>query len=160
MLVDASAIVAVLVAESDAPTLEARLDQAGHIFTSPVAIYEAILGIARVLNVSVAVAQAEVDNFIAETGAQVISINGEIGRGAIRAFERYGRGRHPARLNMGDCFAYACARSLDVPLLFKGDDFPQTDIAWCEPHPLTNPAALRPAMRPKTAPAISPVPLA
>ena len=52
----------------------------------------------------------------------------EIGRNALSAFERYGRGRHPAALNMGDCFAYACARQLDIPLLFKGDDFPLTDI--------------------------------
>ena len=49
-------------------------------------------------------------------------------RRAIRAFERFGRGRHPARLNMGDCFAYACAEDLGLPLLFKGEDFPLTDI--------------------------------
>ncbi len=129
MFVDASAIVAILVGEGDGPALEARLDQPGAVFTSPIAIYEAVLGIVRILNVSVPVAQAEVDNFVGEAGAQVVSITAEIGRGAIRAFERFGRGRHPARLNMGDCFAYACARSLDVPLLFKGDDFSQTDIA-------------------------------
>lgn len=53
----------------------------------------------------------------------------EIGGGAVSAFERFGKGRHRAALNMGDCFAYACARSADVPLLFKGNDFPRTDIA-------------------------------
>jgi len=47
---------------------------------------------------------------------------------AIDAFERFGKGRHPAALNFGDCFAYACARRFGVPLLYKGDDFPQTDI--------------------------------
>jgi ribonuclease VapC len=129
MFVDASAIVAILVLEDDGPALQIRLGQADRIHTSPVAIYEAVLGIARILNVSVAAAQAAVDNFIAETGAQMLSITAEIGREAIRAFERFGRGRHPARLNMGDCFAYACARALGVPLLFKGDDFSQTDIA-------------------------------
>lgn len=129
MFVDASAIVAILAGEGDGSALEARLDQAGPISTSPVAIYEAVLGIARVLNVSVAVARAEVENFLAEAGARIIPIPPEIGRCAIRAFDRFGRGRHPARLNMGDCFAYACARSLDAPLLFKGDDFSQTDIA-------------------------------
>ena len=128
MFVDASAIVAILAREGEGPAFEARLDQPGPTSTSPVAIYEAVLGIARVLNVSIAVAQAEVDNFVAESGAQIIPITAEIGRGAIRAFERYGRGRHPARLNMGDCFAYACARSLDMPLLFKRDNFAQTDI--------------------------------
>jgi len=92
MFVDASAIVAILVGEGDGPALEARLDQPGAVFTSPIAIYEAVLGIVRILNVSVLVAQAEVDNFVGEAGAQVVSISAEIGRGAIRAFERFGRG--------------------------------------------------------------------
>jgi uncharacterized protein with PIN domain len=69
------------------------------------------------------------DDFLSAMRVEIIPITPDIGRGAIRAFERFGRGQHPARLNMGDCFAYACARSLDVPLLFKGDDFSQTDIA-------------------------------
>ena len=47
---------------------------------------------------------------------------------ALEAHARFGRGRHPARLNMGDCFAYACARSRGVPLLYKGEDFALTDI--------------------------------
>jgi ribonuclease VapC len=47
---------------------------------------------------------------------------------ALEAFDRFGKGRHPAGLNMGDCFAYACAHALGVPLLFKGDDFARTDL--------------------------------
>jgi ribonuclease VapC len=47
---------------------------------------------------------------------------------ALQAYLDFGKGRHPARLNLGDCFAYALARSLDAPLLFKGDDFARTDI--------------------------------
>ena len=47
---------------------------------------------------------------------------------AIDAYARFGKGRHPAGLNFGDCFAYACARHFDVPLLYKGDDFALTDI--------------------------------
>jgi ribonuclease VapC len=46
----------------------------------------------------------------------------------LRAYARYGKGRHPAALNMGDCFAYACARQLATSLLCKGKDFPRTDI--------------------------------
>jgi ribonuclease VapC len=53
----------------------------------------------------------------------------EIGHAALQAFARYGRGRHPAQLNMGDCFAYACARARNVQLLYKGDDFARTDLA-------------------------------
>jgi ribonuclease VapC len=47
---------------------------------------------------------------------------------AIQAFERFGKGRHPAQLNMGDCFAYTCALAQGAPLLFKGDDFSKTDV--------------------------------
>ncbi len=63
------------------------------------------------------------------TKRQIVPITAEIGRMAVEAFARFGRGNHPARLNLGDCFAYACARNLGVPLLFKGTDFSQTDIA-------------------------------
>ena len=70
-----------------------------------------------------------IDGFIERTPVEIIPITAEIGRIAIDAFARFGRGNHPARLNMGDCFAYACARSLGVPLLAKGGDFAQTDVA-------------------------------
>jgi len=129
MFIDASAIVGILLREVDAEALQTRLEQADRRFTSAIAIYEASLGIARVLRIPVAIAAAEVDNFISGADVQVIAITAEIGRGAIGAFERFGRGRHPAALNLGDCFAYACARALAVPLLFKGGDFAQTDIA-------------------------------
>jgi ribonuclease VapC len=128
MFVDASAIVAVIVSEPDATHLETRLATAERSYTSAVATYEATLGIARVLNISIGNAGSLVDDLLSQIHAEIIPITAEIGRGAIRAFERFGRGRHPARLNMGNCFSYACARSLDVPLLFKGDDFAQTDV--------------------------------
>jgi ribonuclease VapC len=129
MFVDASAIVAILVPEEDGPMLSALLDSADTIHTSPIAIYEAALAIARRRTISLAEAEEAVGTFIGSSGAQIIPITAEIGRGAIAAFERFGRGRHPAALNMGDCFAYASARSLGVPLLYKGDDFSRTDIA-------------------------------
>jgi ribonuclease VapC len=129
MFVDASAIVAIVAPEEDGPALSARIDRAGQVQTSPLAIYEATLAVARRLDMPVAVAVGAVDTFLRQTGVEIIPITAEIGRAALAAFERYGRGRHPARLNMGDCFAYACARTLGVPLLYKGDDFAQTDIA-------------------------------
>jgi ribonuclease VapC len=58
----------------------------------------------------------------------VIAVPPKAAAGAIDAFDRFGKGRHPAGLNFGDCFAYACARSYRMPLLFKGNDFPLTDI--------------------------------
>ena len=74
------------------------------------------------------VAERSVDIFIEQTDAQIIEITAEIGRNAVQAFNTFGRGRHKAGLNMGDCFAYACAKAHDLPLLFKGNDFPYTDI--------------------------------
>jgi ribonuclease VapC len=129
MFVDASAMIGILAKEIDAPSLSARLGRADRIVTSPIAIYEAVLGLARARNMSVSDATRAVDNFLTDFRPEIISISPEIGRAAINAFDRFGRGRHAARLNMGDCFAYACARAQDVPLLFKGDDFSQTDIA-------------------------------
>jgi ribonuclease VapC len=129
MFVDAPALVGILARETDAPIFADRLREAERVFTSPVAIYEAVLGLARARNMSIGDAERAVANFLSAAHAEIIPISPEIGRGAISAFDRFGRGRHPARLNMGDCFAYACAKSLAVPLLFKGDDFSQTDVA-------------------------------
>src|SRR3984893_14664305 len=129
MFVDASAIVGILAREVDGPNLAARVTQADRLFTSPLAIYEVVLGLARSRNMAIDDDQTAVSDFLTGRRAEIVSITEEFGRDAIRAFDRFGRGRHPARLNMGDCFAYACARSLAVPLLFKGDDFSQTDIA-------------------------------
>jgi ribonuclease VapC len=128
MFLDASAIVAILLEESDAASLAKRIEQSAQPYTSPIAVYEAVAGVARRLNVTIPAAGASLDRFLASARVQIVPITAEIGRGALSAFERFGRGRHRAALNMGDCFAYACARQLDLPLLFKGDDFPLTDI--------------------------------
>jgi ribonuclease VapC len=129
MFVDASAIIAIVTDEAERADFEARLESADRVYTSPLAVYEAVMGITRIRRLPIAEAQSALDRFISEVSAELVPISPEIGRGAINAFDRFGRGRHAARLNMGDCFAYACARALDVPLLFKGDDFSQTDIA-------------------------------
>ena len=128
MFLDASAMVAILVEESDAASLASRLEQSPQPYTSPMAVYEAVAAVARRLNVTIGAAETSLDRFLESARVQVVPITAEIGRFALSAFDRYGRGRHPAALDMGDCFAYACARRLDMPLLFKGDDFPLTDI--------------------------------
>lgn len=128
MFIDASALVAILAREAEAADFSRRARQAIVRYTSPMAIYEAVLAVSRVRRVSVDRAENLVERLLAVAMIQNISITPEIGRLAIEAFARYGRGNHPARLNMGNCFAYACARSLDVPLLCKGGDFAQTDI--------------------------------
>src|SRR5579872_363336 len=128
MFLDASAMIAILARESDASAIAARLDQAGKAYTSPVAVYEATLGVARIANAPMASARELLQKFLDEIEAEIVPITLELADGAIAAFARFGKGRHAAGLNMGDCFAYACARHLQVPLLFKGNDFPLTDV--------------------------------
>lgn len=129
MFVDASALVALLLAEPDSPALAERLGNAGRACTSPLALFETIAAVMARRKISRAEAEDHVDALLDKTGMDVIAITPEIGRLALEAFERYGKGRgHRAQLNMGDCFSYACARHLRVPLLYKGEDFARTDI--------------------------------
>jgi ribonuclease VapC len=70
----------------------------------------------------------DLDLLIERAGVEFVPVDREQGSLARRAFSRFGKGRHPAGLNYGDCFAYALARHLGEPLLFKGDDFVKTDV--------------------------------
>ena len=87
MFVDASALVGILAREIDAPTLAGRVGEAERVFTSPVAIYEAVLGLARARNMSIGDAERVVANFLSAAHAEIIPITPEIGRGAISALQ-------------------------------------------------------------------------
>ena len=129
MFIDASAIVAIISFEADADRLADILDGARSPITSPIAVFEAILGISRKHPTSVENAEAIIRRFLDQTGTRIVPISAAAGFEALAAHARFGRGRgHPAKLNMGDCFAYAVAKAHDVPLLFTGNDFPHTDI--------------------------------
>lgn len=128
MFVDASAAIAIIAAESDSESLLARLRKAERVFASPMVVWEAAVGLAKQKRCPLEEAEAMVGELLQAAGADLIAIDAEIGREAIRASRLYGKGRHDARLNFGDCFAYACAKVLNVPLLAKGNDFPLTDI--------------------------------
>lgn len=128
IFVDASAIVAMLAPEDDGPAFAAKIEGADGILASPVAIWEAVIALARIRRSPIGVAERSVSDFLEDVAAETIPIDAAIGKAAIDAFARYGKGRHPAALNMGDCFAYACARRHNLPLLAKGDDFNRTDI--------------------------------
>ncbi|MET3411242.1 type II toxin-antitoxin system VapC family toxin [Methylobacterium sp. 1030] len=128
MFVDASALVAILTAEPERPVLLDCLDGAVTPLTSGLAIFEAVIAVARKKAMSVADAEAEVAELIRIAGLRIVPIAEAVSAQAVTAHARYGKGRHPARLNLGDCFAYACAQVHGVPLLYVGDDFPQTDI--------------------------------
>ena len=69
-----------------------------------------------------------VDNFVADYEIDIIPFDAALSDLAFEAYGRYGKGRHPARLNMGDCAAYALAKARGWPLLYKGEDFSGTDI--------------------------------
>lgn len=128
MFVDASALVAILTAEPERPVLLSCLDGAVTPRTSGLAVFGAAVAVARKKAMSVADAEAEVAEFIRLAGLRIVPIAEAESALALAAYARYGKGRHPARLNLGDCFAYACARVHDVSLLYVGNDFAQTDI--------------------------------
>ena len=128
MFVDASALVAMLVSEEEAPSLFKRLEAAETRLTSAMAVWEASVAVSRILHRSIKAAESEVNALLRLLEIEGVTVPASIASGALDAFDRYGKGRHPAQLNFGDCFAYACARHFGQPLLFKGDDFTRTDI--------------------------------
>lgn len=137
MFLDASAIVAILAREPDAQRyIEAIERSLGSLIVSPLAVFEATTGLARAKSRgppatadTINAARAVVLAFLEANSVRQTTVSPEIGLGALDAAGRFGRVvGHPADLNFGDCFAYACAKAHRVPLLFKGDDFGQTDV--------------------------------
>ena len=128
MFVDASALTAILVGEGDAAELLARLQSRDKRVTSPLAVWETAIAVARVLGLEIEEAHRAVEEFMELAVIEVVAVSAESRAAAIAAYARYGKSRHPAALNFGDCFAYACSRQERVPLLYKGSDFAQTDI--------------------------------
>ena len=128
IFIDASAIVAILTDEDEAATLIEAIEAASERFTSPLAMFEATLGICRKRHASVSEAYEDIVQFLAIAGVQNVAIASSDAKTALDAFSRFGKGcGHPAQLNMGDCFAYAMAASREAALLFKGNDFNQTE---------------------------------
>jgi len=129
MFIDASAIVAILTREPEADALADVLESARSPITSPIAMFEAALGICRKRHASVEEAEEDVREFLGVAGVRTASTTEREAETALAAFSRYGRGRgHPAQLNLGDCFAYAMAKNHRTALLFKGEDLDKTDI--------------------------------
>lgn len=129
MFVDASAIVAILNREPEADTFADAIERSAAPVTSPIAVFEATLGLCRLRHAAVEEAAADVAEFLGVAAIRCLPIASEEADTALVAAARYGKGRgHPAQLNLGDCFAYAMARNRRIPLLFKGDDFTKTDI--------------------------------
>lgn len=125
MVLDTSALVAVLFAEPEARAFAEAIAADGRRLLSAANLVEAsILVEAR----RGEPAGRELDLLIHRAGVLVTALDQRQAEEARRAWRRFGRGRHPAGLNYGDCFAYALARSSGEPLLSKGDDFAKTDV--------------------------------
>lgn len=128
IFVDASALTALIGDEPMADRVLCCLESDADFFTSPVAIYETALAIARIADYSVAEAMTEVRNLLSRARIAVEALADTHATEALDAFSRFGKGRHPAGLNMGDCFAYASAKLRDASILFVGNDFSRTDL--------------------------------
>lgn len=129
IFVDASALVAITRAETERVALLDRYTQFERGLWSPMACWEAVSALASSYSMPIAEALAEVRHTAATLRLALVDIGEDELDAALEAYQRYGkRSGHPARLNMGDCFAYACARTNKASLLYKGDDFLQTDL--------------------------------
>ena len=124
MVVDSSAVMSVLRRESDAPALAAAIEEAAVRLISAGTVLE--LGM---LAESRGTAGArELDDFLYRSQFEIVAFDAEQATLAREAFRRFGKRRHPARLNFGDCIVYALSKASGEPLLFKGDDFAKTDV--------------------------------
>jgi ribonuclease VapC len=125
MVVDTSALLAILLKEADADRFLDRILDAEHVRLSAATAVELnLVAISR----GGAAAVQEVDLLLERCGAEIVPVHGDQVVLARNAFLTFGKGRHPAKLNFGDCFSYALAKAYREPLLYKGSDFAQTDI--------------------------------
>jgi ribonuclease VapC len=125
---DASAFVAIIAREDGFEGLAAALEGEAEIYCSAISIWETVAALVRSYQYSVPDARRVVSNYIGDLGFKYVPMGQRENDLALDAFGRFGRGRHKAALNMGDCFAYACAKANSAKLLFKGGDFALTDI--------------------------------
>jgi len=130
MFVDASALCAIMLDEPERAFFEQRLAIAVDPVTSPIAIWETVRAMIREIDIDTLEANRRLGAYLDLVGVDLVTVGKLEADAAVEALGRFGKGRHPARLNIGDCFAYACARVHEQPLLFKGNDFSQTDIEW------------------------------
>lgn len=126
MVIDTSALLAILQDEPERRSFNEAIEAAE----------SRVMSVANYVEVSIVVESRhgaeglrELDRFVDRAGIELVGVDVGQGKIARDAFSRFGKGRHPAALNFGDCFAYALARILAQPLLFNGDDFSKTDLA-------------------------------
>lgn len=130
IVIDTSAMIAILRKEPERDLFADLIGEADAAFFSAVGYLEAsmvLVGRGRRRRA------AELDNLMDELAVELVAFDEQQAKISQDAFIRFGKGRHPAGLNFGDCISYALARSRGLPLLYKGDDFAKTDIASAMP---------------------------
>ncbi|MEJ2623917.1 MAG: type II toxin-antitoxin system VapC family toxin [Pseudolabrys sp.] len=126
IVLDTSVIIAVLFEEPDALAFVDKIKSADACSSSAATLFEVGIVLARQAG---STDDGAIQEFLASGSVQVIPFDAVQSAIARETYRRFGQGSgHPARLNFGDCFAYALANALDAPLLFKGDDFGHTDV--------------------------------
>lgn len=125
MVIDTSAIIAILLGEPEDAAFARMIASSSSRLMSAVSWVECSMVMGGRQGTA---GLADLDRLIARARIELSPVQLPHAELARAAFLRFGRGRHPARLNCGDCFAYALAKATDEPLLFKGDDFGLTDI--------------------------------
>jgi ribonuclease VapC len=125
VILDTSAIIAVLFEEPEAAVFARAMNEADRLaIAAPTLLEATIVGEGRTRPGM----RDKLDALLAEVQPEIVAFTAAHAEIARDGWRRFGKGRHPAALNLGDCFAYALARERDEPLLFKGRDFAQTDV--------------------------------
>lgn len=131
IFIDTSVFVAILASEADRAGFEVEIGGAGRRLTSSVVRLETAIVLASKVDISPRAAEGQFEKFLITSDIEEVAIDKTIARYAVDCFQRFGKGRHPARLNFADCLSYASAKNFGARLLFKGKDFAQTDAnAW------------------------------
>jgi ribonuclease VapC len=132
MVIDSSAIIAIVLNEPEADRFQSALKSDRKRLVSAASVLESSIVLEHRFGEE---GDRLLDHLIAGLAIEIVSVNLEQLAAARVAHHRFGRGRHKARLNFGDCFSYALAKVSGEPLLYKGNDFALTDLAAISPPP-------------------------
>ena len=125
IVIDTSAIIAILKEEADAKSFAEIIIDSEHCFFSAVGFFEASMVLIGRGSPELA---DGLDALVEQTGIAIVPVDRQLASDSRAAFIRFGKGRHPAALNFGDCVSYALAQARGLPLLYKGGDFAKTDV--------------------------------
>jgi ribonuclease VapC len=128
MVIDSSALIAILCDEPERSDFNRKIEADSRRLISTASVLETSIVLEKRYGEE---AYRELDFFLLKAAIEIRPFDAEQLEIARHAYRQYGKGRHPANLNYGDCFSYALAKQTGEPLLFKGNDFSQTDIESC-----------------------------